>query len=236
MRNLDPGKLSSALAENMRYLENVLNQTFNFDHAILSNIGTDDHHVAYTDAEVDTIVATHTAIGGAHHVKYTDAEVDTIVATHTAVVAAHHAKYTDAEVDARIVVAGTWTTWTPTYTNFTLGNGIVTARYVQIGDLIVAQLVITFGTTTTIDAANPRFSLPVTAIGGSVVPFGNAIFSDFGTGNLLGMVRKWSNTEGFWVVNNTAGTYATSTAINATIPFTWTNPDVLAAGFVYEAG
>ncbi len=97
MRNLDPGKLSSALAENMRYLENILNQTFNFDHAVLSNIGIDDHHVKYTDAEVDTIVATHTAISGAHHVKYTDAEVDAIVATHAAIAAAHHAKYTDAE-------------------------------------------------------------------------------------------------------------------------------------------
>ncbi len=54
MRNLDPGKLSSALAENMRYLENVLNQTFSFDHDILSNIGADDHHVKYLDSQAVT--------------------------------------------------------------------------------------------------------------------------------------------------------------------------------------
>ncbi len=97
MRNLDPGKLSSALAENMRYLENILNTVFNFNHDILSNVGADDHHAKYLDSEVDTIVATHTANASAHHAKYLDSEVDAIVATHAAVVAAHHAKYTDAE-------------------------------------------------------------------------------------------------------------------------------------------
>ena len=102
MRNLDPGKLSSALAENMRYLENILNTVFNFDHDILSNIGVADHHAKYTDAEVDTIVATHAAIAAAHHAKYLDSEVDTILAVHTAIATAHHTKYTDAEVQTLI--------------------------------------------------------------------------------------------------------------------------------------
>lgn len=51
----------------------------------------------YTDAEVDTIVATHDGITDAHHARYTDGEVDTIVATHDAITDAHHAVYTDGE-------------------------------------------------------------------------------------------------------------------------------------------
>lgn len=46
----------------------------------------------YTDAEVDAIVATHTAIAAAHHDKYTDAEVDAIVLTHKNIAGAHHSK------------------------------------------------------------------------------------------------------------------------------------------------
>ena len=38
-------------------------------------------YIQYTDAEVDAIVATHTAITGAHHTKYTDAEAVSAVST-----------------------------------------------------------------------------------------------------------------------------------------------------------
>lgn len=41
------------------------------------------HHVKYTDAEVDAIVATHTAINDAHHVKYTDANAVTAIGNET---------------------------------------------------------------------------------------------------------------------------------------------------------
>ncbi len=99
MRVSDPTQLARALDENMRYLERLLNATFEMDHTRLSNVTAGQHHVKYTDAEVDAIVATHDAIVDAHHVKYTDAEVDAIVATHDAIVDAHHAKYTDGEVD-----------------------------------------------------------------------------------------------------------------------------------------
>ena len=74
LRNVDARQLSRALDENMRYLETLLNKTFNFDHTILANVTADQHHVKYTDSEVDTIVATHTALPSAHHSKYLDAD------------------------------------------------------------------------------------------------------------------------------------------------------------------
>ena len=56
---------------------------------------------------------------------------------------------------------GTYTSWTPTLTNITIGNGTVTAAYVQIGKHIHAQIRITLGSTSTV-GGNPGFSLPVT--------------------------------------------------------------------------
>lgn len=52
----------------------TVHDALGLDHASLSNITASQHHARYTDAEVDAIVAVHTAITDAHHVKYTDAE------------------------------------------------------------------------------------------------------------------------------------------------------------------
>jgi hypothetical protein len=73
------------------------------DHGALTGLADDDHPQYTQDAEVDAIVATHTAIAAAHHTKYTDAEaiaaadVDAKIQTHKNIAAAHHTKYTDAE-------------------------------------------------------------------------------------------------------------------------------------------
>ncbi len=259
MRNLEPGKLSSALAENMRYLENVLNTVFNFDHDILSNIATDDHHVKYLDSEVDTIVAVHAAIAGEHHAKYTDGEVDTIVATHTAIAAAHHAKYldsevdtivathaaiaaahhtkyTDAEVNALIATAGTWTTWVPTYNNFTIGAGTVVARYVELGDIVIAQFSLTFASDTTIDGSSPDVSLPVTANGSgfSVLPGTTAIAYESGSGlRFCTSYLKSTTTAAIFPQEIIAG-YLQAATVSATIPFTWGTGDVYAFTIIYE--
>jgi len=76
------------------------------------------HHAPYTDAEVDAILAVHTAIAAAHHTKTTtaaeilsgvfddaripaaiarDSEVSSAISTHAGLASAHHVKYTDTE-------------------------------------------------------------------------------------------------------------------------------------------
>lgn len=49
------------------------------DHGDLTGLADDDHPQYTQEAEVDAIVATHTAISAAHHSKYTDAEVNTVI-------------------------------------------------------------------------------------------------------------------------------------------------------------
>jgi hypothetical protein len=46
--------------------------------------------------------------------------------------------------------AGGWTTWTPTYQNFTLGNGTVTARYQHIGNTVNVYVKVLLGSTSSI--------------------------------------------------------------------------------------
>lgn len=56
-----------------------------------------------------------------------------------------------------------WQTWTPTTTNFTLGNGTITARYVQTGKHVHFELTLLWGSTTTIVGSDPQFTVPVAA-------------------------------------------------------------------------
>ncbi len=224
MRNLDPGKLSSALAENMRYLENILNQTFNFDHAVLSNIGIDDHHVKYTDAAVDTIVATHAAIAAAHHAKYLDSEAVTAMGVLGDGNALNHDKYT----------VPTWTTYAPTYTNFTLGDGVLNqARSLDLGNAIIVDVKITLGSTSSVTGLI-GISLPVPAAQSGRRDFGNADMDETGALPYPGAVLLGTTTRADFYAHLTTGTYGSFIATSATVPFTWGDTDVISFFIVYE--
>ena len=55
------------------------------------------------------------------------------------------------------------TSWTPTFTNFTLGNGSYTAVYKRVGKLVFYTLDITMGSTSSVTAGQGiLFTLPVT--------------------------------------------------------------------------
>lgn len=134
---------------------------------------------------------------------------------------------------------GAWTAWVPTWVNLTVGNGTVTAAYVQIGKLVVARLSIVFGTTTSI-SGDPTFTLPVTraTYGGTsgITPIGNAQAFDV-SGGVASVIQviNISTTTGAFRANNASATYLTAAALSSTVPFTWTNPDELCAELFYEA-
>ncbi len=129
-----------------------------------------------------------------------------------------------------------WKAWTPTYTNLTLGNGVVTARYVQIGDTVIATYHLDLGTTTTVDGS-VTISTPVTAapeIVASRNVIGQVALMDGATW-YPGQARLTSTTviqiAGFL----TSGTYATAAGLSSTVPFTWTTDDRIAFTVVFEA-
>jgi hypothetical protein len=136
-----------------------------------------------------------------------------------------------------VLPPGVWRTWTPTYTDLTLGNGTVVAEYTRAEGLIVARFDLTFGTTTTVDGTDPRISMPVTAAAGYAAEdhIGPAGLLDFGTQRYPGQVRAWDTAEFNVIIFGAGGTYATTGEVSATVPFTWTTNDRLTFTATYEA-
>lgn len=133
-----------------------------------------------------------------------------------------------------VMPLGAWQTWVPTWTNFTVGGGTVTARYVRMGRTILYSLrVILSGSTM---GSDPRFSLPVTSFGYSATaPIGTADYLDTGTVDVQGLVWASSTTTGRLIVYGTAGTYPASIVLAAGVPFTWANGDEINVTGAYEA-
>lgn len=127
-----------------------------------------------------------------------------------------------------------YTTWTPIYTNLTVGNGTVVARYNQIGQTVFAEYSLTFGSTTSI-AGDVQISTPVTgASPGSELTVGVATLFDSGSTAHVGIVEMLGTTfrPRATIVS---GTSIVRTSLTSTVPMTWTTNDQLNFTAVYEA-
>ncbi len=127
------------------------------------------------------------------------------------------------------------TTWSPTYTNVTVGNGTVVARYVQVGKLIHAYYKLTWGSTTSF-AGVPIVSLPVASnanIQGLYASVGTATFFDTSaTTYFEGRVKM--NGASMSPFFPATATHADGN-VTATVPMTWATGDILFMHAVYEA-
>lgn len=135
----------------------------------------------------------------------------------------------NAEVrDALTGIQAAWTTYTPTLTGITLGNGTVSAQYQQIGKTIRVQILFTAGLTTTY-SGNFSFSLPVTAISGyygANSALGSAIVNPTGARTLASVVYSTTTTV---VLISASG------LVSATSPGTWTTTSGFGVTFEYQA-
>ncbi len=125
--------------------------------------------------------------------------------------------------------------FTPTWTNLTVGNGSNVCRYIQIGKMVFVQGSVLFGTTTSI-SGTPSFTLPVNAdINNTylLTSYSNVSCIDWGTTEYVGYVYLDNSTTAMFRITNVAGTYPVRTNISATVPHTWANQDILNYSFVY---
>lgn len=133
---------------------------------------------------------------------------------------------------------GTYTAYTPTFTNFTIGNGTINfARYVQIGKFVTVYGKVTLGSTSSM-GTNPLISLPVTGtsnMSGVGWALGSLTIGDTGTGSFEGYIKTSSTTAAQLIVGNAAGTYNNTTVITSAVPMTWANTDTFLFQFSYEA-
>ena len=127
---------------------------------------------------------------------------------------------------------GGWTTWTPTYTNITLGNGTVVARYQQTGKTVSFFISLTFGSTTAITGTFPGFSLPVTAAASFNQFLG--FITDAGVGTFNATV-DCNTTTAYPCAMSSSGAYAVTTYATTTVPMTWTTSDSFSFNGTYEA-
>ena len=130
--------------------------------------------------------------------------------------------------------SGAWTSWTPTYTNFTLGNGTQTAGYRDSGGSVDISIKVVLGSTSSI-TGNPSFALPFTAhtsMGNLLISAGQ--FGDNGTDYLY---------AGIWFIDVNTGrfasmasntTYVNLNNVSATGPFTWVAGDYFTYFFSYR--
>lgn len=132
-----------------------------------------------------------------------------------------------------------WSSWSPTYTNLTVGNGTVVAKFLQIGKIVNFIYSLTWGSTTAFTAgSNIDISIPVTASSDmiSFANVGEAIFYTSGLATIaVGIVLLTSTTTIRPYALNASGTYLAIAQVNNTQPITWATGSVMALQGIYEA-
>jgi len=130
-----------------------------------------------------------------------------------------------------------WASWTPTYTNLTVGNGTVISKYTHVGRKVVWKYQITFGTTSVMGTA-PTLTLPVAASDNVEAGSCPVRILDSGTNTFVGCLVP-SSTTGVIVqlvsTGNAATNYLVKSSITSSLPMTWATGDQFAFTLEYEA-
>jgi hypothetical protein len=129
---------------------------------------------------------------------------------------------------------GAWTSWTPTWTNLTIGNATVDAKYARASRLIHWKLKMTFGSTTSVSGAI-RFTLPVAAATGIEFDMTHGVLQDASASRHLGVTTYVSTTVAQLASIDTTGGIAVLINTSATSPFTWTTSDIILFRGFYES-
>ena len=129
-------------------------------------------------------------------------------------------------------LGGAWASWTPSFTNLTIGNGSVVGKYTQIGKTVHFRLNVTFGSTTSI-SGSVFTTLPVAINSGipSLTQIGHGLAFESGvSASPIGI-----DAGGALFVFTAGSTYVGYSNLNATRPFTWGAADTLSIIGTYEA-
>lgn len=124
-----------------------------------------------------------------------------------------------------------WTAWTPTFSGgiSAIGNATVVAKYMQAGKLVIGEVKVTMGSTTTFAASNMSITAPVTMAVQPNFPIGPGMGYDASAGFFYTITPIAVSASAIALfANGGAG-------VTSTVPYTWTTSDILAFSFTYEA-
>jgi hypothetical protein len=128
---------------------------------------------------------------------------------------------------AELNAIGTWTAFTPTWTNLTVGNGTLVAEYCAVNELVFWRVLLSFGSTTSI-SGSVTIDYPVPADNLFLGSVGGQVYCDDQSGaDYFGTLYRNSTTTATVRAFSLGTTYLASSTITATVPFTWGDGDDL---------
>lgn len=131
-----------------------------------------------------------------------------------------------------VATIGAWTTYTPTNTNVTVGNGVQAARYMRgPGRTIRVAYQLVWGSSTSF-AGGITIGLPFATANLGVAYIGSAVILDAGVTFFSASCMAPPNTSGCQVYSADASGVKN---VSATIPMTWVTTDELHLSLTYEA-
>jgi hypothetical protein len=128
--------------------------------------------------------------------------------------------------------ADAYTSYTPSLTGITLGNGTLTGKYMRLGKMCQGEAIVVFGSTTSVTGI-PEIGLPFTSTTSTNNPI-QCTLLDNGTAVYLGLSYLQSATTMRILTINTAGSYAVEAGVSSTVPFTWATADRINVNFCFE--
>lgn len=137
------------------------------------------------------------------------------------------------------VVNGTswsWTAFTPSWTNITVGNGTNSAWYTQIGKMVMGFGLFLLGTTSAV-GSSPSFTPPVARSSN----YNDALYlynigtSNYNiTSNYTGVLIFTGNSINL-TISTVSSTYPSLGGISASVPASWTTGNYITYNFYYQA-
>lgn len=122
-----------------------------------------------------------------------------------------------------------WSSYTPTFTNFTLGNGTLSAQYFRVGKTVHLNVQVTLGSTSSVTGLI-TCSLPIAfASSTRFVGYARAL----AVINYIMHVIPSSSNMALYAVS-TSGSYAATTNTSATVPNTWASGHQFLITSTYE--
>jgi hypothetical protein len=129
--------------------------------------------------------------------------------------------------------SGSYTSFTPAYTNVTIGNGTNVGQYLRIGNFVHVTQKFTLGSTSSV-TSNIFLTLPLNASNAHNAIIGTMYLEDSGVAAYTGHIVKTSTTAGLLQVLNAAGTYVTPVSTSASVPISFGTNDNWTLSYIYE--
>ena len=125
-------------------------------------------------------------------------------------------------------VIGTYTAYTPTFFNLTVGNGVIESAYCRVNNWVHYYGTIALGTTSSV-TGSVVLNLPISCasvFSNQPAQFGFTSYRDVSAGaTFYGVMNRHDAASVVFAVTNVSATYSTTQNVNATVPFTWTPAD-----------